>query len=182
MRKEHTRLQAEQAASLAAAEKKAAASAKEEAAPGIPLGFNPIRSACQTQIVLMHFKVTSDMFCELAECCAAFRVRVFDETDPQSTCGLQSCLSGKCRAVKGKDGEAVHETELHSELQRLKAQMKAIDASIAAARSQLENLKKEDERTVWETNIVILKASQPHSVLQLTFVTPAHLCPCVPQP
>lgn len=64
-----------------------------------------------------------------------------------------------CRAVKGKDGEAVQETELHSELQRLKSQMKAIDASIAAARSQLENLKKEDERTVWETNIVILKAS-----------------------
>ncbi len=61
----------------------------------------------------------------------------------------------------------MHETELHSELQRLKAQMKAIDASIAAARSQLENLKKEDERTVWETNIVILKASQPHAVLLL---------------
>jgi hypothetical protein len=64
-----------------------------------------------------------------------------------------------CRAVKGKEGEAVLETELHSELQRLKSQMKAIDASIAAARSQLENLKREDERTVWETNIVILKAS-----------------------
>ena len=49
------------------------------------------------------------------------------------------------------------ETELVEELQRLTGQMKAIDASIAAARSQLENLKKEDERTVWETNIVILK-------------------------
>lgn len=46
MRKEHARLQAEQLASLAAAEKKAAALAREEAAPGIPLGFNPIRSAC----------------------------------------------------------------------------------------------------------------------------------------
>ena len=45
------------------------------------------------------------------------------------------------------------------ELQRLTGQMKAIDASIAAARSQLENLMKEDERTVWETNIVILKAA-----------------------
>ena len=51
MRKEHTRLQAEQAASLAAAERKAAALAKEEAAPGIPLGFNPIRSACQMHAV-----------------------------------------------------------------------------------------------------------------------------------
>ena len=49
------------------------------------------------------------------------------------------------------------ETELVEELQRLTGQMKAIDASIAAARSQLENLMKEDERTVWETNIVILK-------------------------
>ena len=72
-----------------------------------------------------------------------------------------------CRAVQGKDGEAVHETELHSELQRLKGQMKAIDASIAAARGQLENLKKEDERTVWETNIVILKASRTRVVLLL---------------
>ena len=45
MRKEHARLQAEQAASIAAAERKAAALAKEEAAPGIPLGFNPIRCA-----------------------------------------------------------------------------------------------------------------------------------------
>ena len=62
-----------------------------------------------------------------------------------------------CRAVEGKDGESVPETELMEELQRLTGQMKAIDASIAAARSQLENLKKEDERTVWETNIVILK-------------------------
>ena len=61
----------------------------------------------------------------------------------------------------------MHETELHTELQRLKAQMKAIDASIAAARSQLENLKKEDERTVWETNIVILKASRPRIMLLL---------------
>ena len=78
-------------------------------------------------------------------------------------------MYANCRAVKGKDGEAVHETELHSELQRLKAQMKAIDASIAAARSQLENLKKEDERTVWETNIVILKASQPHALTLLSY-------------
>ena len=61
----------------------------------------------------------------------------------------------------------MHETELHSELQRLKGQMKAIDASIAAARGQLENLKKEDERTVWETNIVILKASRTRVVLLL---------------
>ena len=45
MRKEHARLQAEQAANIAAAERKAAALAKEEAAPGIPLGFNPIRCA-----------------------------------------------------------------------------------------------------------------------------------------
>ena len=51
MRKEHTRLQAEQAASLAAAERKAAALAKEEAAPGIPLGFNPIRSASNLDVV-----------------------------------------------------------------------------------------------------------------------------------
>ena len=43
MRKEHSRLQGEQAANIAAAEKKAAALAREEAAPGIPLGFNPIR-------------------------------------------------------------------------------------------------------------------------------------------
>ena len=68
----------------------------------------------------------------------------------------------------------MHQTELHSELQRLKAQMKAIDASIAAARSQLENLKNEDERTVWETNIVILKASQPHAALLL------YLYSCLP--
>ena len=72
---------------------------------------------------------------------------------------VQGSLHACCRAVRGKDGEAVHETELHIELQRLKGQMKAIDASTAAARSQLENLKSEDERTVWETNIVILKAS-----------------------
>ena len=45
MRKEHSRLQAEQAANIAAAERRAAAVAKEEAAPGIPLGFNPIRCA-----------------------------------------------------------------------------------------------------------------------------------------
>ena len=45
MRKEHARLQAAQAANIAAAERKAAALAKEEAAPGIPLGFNPIRCA-----------------------------------------------------------------------------------------------------------------------------------------
>ena len=45
MRKEHSRLQAEQAANIAEAERKAAALAKEEAAPGIPLGFNPIRCA-----------------------------------------------------------------------------------------------------------------------------------------
>ena len=45
MRKEHARLQAEQAANIAAAERKATALAKEEAAPGIPLGFNPIRCA-----------------------------------------------------------------------------------------------------------------------------------------
>ena len=71
----------------------------------------------------------------------------------------RSCMrKASCRAVKGKDGESVPETELTEELQRLTGQMKAIDASIAAARSQLENLKKEDERTVWETNIVILKA------------------------
>ena len=43
MRKEHARLQAEQAANIAAAERKAAELAREEAAPGIPLGFNPIR-------------------------------------------------------------------------------------------------------------------------------------------
>lgn len=71
----------------------------------------------------------------------------------------------------------MHETELHSELQRLKTQMKAIDASIAAARSQLENLKKEDERTVWETNIVILKASHPHAALVLSLYS-SHACPC----
>ena len=89
---------------------------------------------------------------------------------------LWKCPSAYRRAVKGKDGEAVHETELHSELQRLKAQMTAIDASIAAARSQLENLKKEDERTVWETNIVILKASHPLPAL-LLILHSAHACP-----
>ena len=41
MRKEHGRLQAEQAAKAAAATKAAASS--EYAAPGVPLGFNPVR-------------------------------------------------------------------------------------------------------------------------------------------
>ncbi|CAL8467730.1 g7268 [Coccomyxa elongata] len=44
MRKELDRLQAEQKAKIAASLKKKAAAAKEEAAPGIPLGFNSIRS------------------------------------------------------------------------------------------------------------------------------------------
>ena len=78
------------------------------------------------------------------------------------------------RAVKGKDGESVPETELTEELQRLTGQMKAIDASIAAARSQLENLKKEDERTVWETNIVILKVE-----LSANLSYSVHLCDCL---
>ncbi len=43
MRKEHARLLAEQNIKAVAAAKRAAARAKEEAAPGIPLGFNPIR-------------------------------------------------------------------------------------------------------------------------------------------
>lgn len=43
MRKELDRLIAEQKAKSLAALKKAAAAAKEEAAPGISLGFNPIR-------------------------------------------------------------------------------------------------------------------------------------------
>lgn len=43
MRKEHGRLLAEQNAKAAASAKRAAARAKEEAAPGVPLGFNPIR-------------------------------------------------------------------------------------------------------------------------------------------
>ena len=99
-----------------------------------------------------------------------------------TTCAPQILHHYYCRAVKGKDGEAVHETELHSELQRLKAQMTAIDASIAAARSQLENLKKEDERTVWETNIVILKASQLRSKLRspLSHLFISVTCSCGP--
>ena len=47
MRKELDRLQAEQKTKLAASLKKKAAAAKEEAAPGVPLGFNPIRSLSQ---------------------------------------------------------------------------------------------------------------------------------------
>ena len=58
MRKEHSRLQAEQAANIAAAEKKAAALAREEAAPGIPLGFNPIRYSSPCLLWISPYELT----------------------------------------------------------------------------------------------------------------------------
>lgn len=61
MRKEHSRLQAEQAANIAAAEKKAAALAREEAAPGIPLGFNPIRYSSPRLHVNIALRTHTDL-------------------------------------------------------------------------------------------------------------------------
>lgn len=51
----------------------------------------------------------------------------------------------------------MHETELHEELERKAKALAAIDASIEAARAQLANPRKEGEREVWETNVVILQ-------------------------
>ncbi len=63
MRKEHSRLLAEQAAKVVAAEKRSAALAREEAAPGIPLGFNPIRyvsPVCMSESPHGHIKFCAD--------------------------------------------------------------------------------------------------------------------------
>lgn len=137
MRKELDRLQAEQKAKLAASLKKKAAAAKEEAAPGIPLGFNPIRSHT------VHFP---------------FQVWYLTTTlTSLNDKGLPFC----CRSVSGPGGEPLHESELHAELERKAKALTAIDASIEAARAQLANPKKAGEREVWETNVVILQVYLP---------------------
>ena len=61
------------------------------------------------------------------------------------------------RSMTSRDGEALDEAALHAELRRLTGQLAAIDASIQAARDQLANPRKEGEREVWETNVVILQ-------------------------
>lgn len=61
------------------------------------------------------------------------------------------------RSLSGPEGEALDEGQLRAELRRLTQQLAAIDASVQAAREQLANPRKEGEREVWETNVVILQ-------------------------
>lgn len=62
-----------------------------------------------------------------------------------------------CRSISSAEGEQLPQSELHAELKRKAKAITAIDASIEAARAQLANPRKEGEREVWETNVVILQ-------------------------